>query len=397
VAAFIKSHQNEDGGWGYAVGVDSDVDDTAAAVMALIAAGESRESEYVMKGLRCIKSKQMDNGGFESFGGTNVGTDAWAICAIVSAGQDPTSGYWMKNGKTSVDDLLSFRNSDGSFSWPGGMMKELATSYAILALVGRYYPVNGLSVHVRIEGSTDTIWSGYVFVAASYITDFNFGDSHYLPYPTPIGALDEASKMGGFSYLVNITDWGLYVWSIDGEDANESSGWMFRVDYFMPPFGADSFVLGRASPPDPPHEEVLWYYGTWTLKPTKLTVDKLEVGSGKSFSVQVDWYNDSGGGWLPLEGAIVHVNGEDYTTESDGGVSITKMVISDRTYTLYAEKEGCIRSNRVKVKVSASPTGWSLGSVTVKASIMAITIIMAIAIIIIVVHRRSPSTGRAVL
>ena len=378
VAAFIKVHQNPDGGWGYAVGVGSDVDDTAAAVMALTAAGEPRDSEYVAKGLGYIKSKQMDNGGFESFGGTNVGTDAWAICAIVSAGQDPTSESWAKNGKTPVDDLLTFRNADGSFSWPGGMMKELATSYALVALVGRYYPVNGLTVHVRIEGSVDTIWSGYVFAAASYIKDFNSGGFHYLPYPTPLGALDEASKMGGFSYLVNITNWGLYVWSIDKENASGPSGWMFRVDYFMPWFGADSFVLGMSSPPDPPHEEVLWYYGIWTDKPTRLTVDKLEVGSGEPFSVQVDWYNDSGGRWLPLEGAIVHVNGENYTTESDGGVSITKTVTSDRTYIIYAEKKGYIRSNRVEVKVSASPAGWSSGNVTVKANITA-----AIAIIIV--------------
>ncbi|MGC8848944.1 MAG: hypothetical protein ACP5K1_01910 [Candidatus Bathyarchaeia archaeon] len=369
VRAFIKANQNGDGGWGYAVAVSSDVDDTAAAIMALIAAGEPRSSETITKGLVYIKSKQMNNGGFESFGSTNVGTDAWAICAIASVGQDPASEYWTKNGKTPVDDLLTFQNDDGSFSWPGPYpMRELATSYAIAALVGRYYPVNGLTVYVRIEGSVETIWSGYVFVAASNIKDYNHNDYHYLPYPTPLGALDRASRMGGFNYLVNHTAWGLYVWSIKNENASGASGWLYRVDYIMPWFGADSFVLGKASPPEPPHREVLWYYGVWTLKPTKLTVDKLEAKSGEPFNVEVNWYNDTAGSWLPLQGATVHVNGESYTTEPDGCVSIIKSVAE--SYTIYAEKDGYIRSNRVTVKVLPYE-GPSSGTVTVKANISA--------------------------
>jgi iron complex transport system substrate-binding protein len=140
--SFIKGGQNGDGGWGYAVGSPSDVDDTSAAIMALIAAGESKNSIVIIKALSYIKSKQMDNGGFESWGTTNVGTDSWAIQAIVAAGQIATSPLWTKNGKTPVDDLLTFQNPDGSFSWPEPYpMKELATSYAIPALLGKPYPV----------------------------------------------------------------------------------------------------------------------------------------------------------------------------------------------------------------------------------------------------------------
>jgi hypothetical protein len=145
---FIKSNQNNtDGGWNWAVGGTSDVDDTAAAIMALIAAKESASSKVIVNALSYIKSKQMDNGGFESWGATNPGTDSWAIDAIVAAGQDPTSTYWTKNGKTPVDDLLTFQGADGAFRFPGpSPRKEWATSYAIPALVGKPYPIPAPSV-----------------------------------------------------------------------------------------------------------------------------------------------------------------------------------------------------------------------------------------------------------
>jgi len=140
--AFIKDNQNSDYGWSWAVGGSSDVDDTAAAIMALIAAKEPADSSVIVNAFSYIKSKQMDNGGFESWGSTNPGTDSWAIDAIVAAGQNPTSEYWTKNGNTPVDDLLSFQNDDGSFTWPGSNpMPELGTSYAIPALLGKPYPI----------------------------------------------------------------------------------------------------------------------------------------------------------------------------------------------------------------------------------------------------------------
>ncbi|MEM2972278.1 MAG: prenyltransferase/squalene oxidase repeat-containing protein [Candidatus Bathyarchaeia archaeon] len=147
--AFIKSRRNSDGGWGWGVGVSSDIDDTAAAIMALIAAKEPANSQVIVEALNYVKSKQMYNGGFEAWGATNPGTDAWGICAIVAAGQNPTSAYWTKNGKTPVDDLLTFQGEDGAFSFPGANpRKEWATSYAIVALLGKPYLIKPVTQNV---------------------------------------------------------------------------------------------------------------------------------------------------------------------------------------------------------------------------------------------------------
>ena len=219
--AFIENNQNSDGGWGWGVGQSSDLDDTAASIMALIAAGEITNSGAITNGLAYIKSNQADGGGFLSWGATNSATDSWVIAAITAAGQDPTSSGWIENGKTPIDDLLSFQNADGSFNWqsdtPAG--KATMTAYAIPALLGKPYPVVvDPQVYVRVEGENATIWSGDVNVFTSTIVD-DEGNSHYLADPTALGALDEASKMGGFPYKVRYYgDWdSLYVYSVSGE------------------------------------------------------------------------------------------------------------------------------------------------------------------------------------
>jgi len=352
---FIKNNQNDDGGWSWAINQSSDVDDTACAVMALIAAGESSGSNAITNSLNYIKSQQADNGGFLSWGATNPSTDSWAIDAIVAAGQNPTSSYWTKNNNTSIDDLLGFQNLDGSFpDWQGNPSPWI-TAYAIPALLGKPYPVEVLqpqapgSVYVRVEGQSSTIWSGDVTVTESDITADNSGTTYHLSDPTALGALDEASNHEErFSYYVTDEYGGLYAKSIAGEQPGGANGWMYRVDYYSPSVGADQFILAETTPPAPPHEEVLFYYGAWTDLPLKISVNKTAVAKGEEFSVTVSVYNDTAHDWSACENATVYAD-HDYTTGSDGKVNIT--IDRDGTFKLFAEKSGCIRSDKVSVRV----------------------------------------------
>jgi hypothetical protein len=356
--AFIKNNQNNDGGWSWGVGQDSDVDDTVSAIMALIAAGESSSSSVITNGLAYIKSQQADNGGFLSWGATNADTDSWAIDAIVAAGQDPTSADWTKNGNTPADDLLSFQQGDGSFYWQSdtpGMSVPKTTAYAIPALLGEPYPVKvlepeeGVSVYVRVEGQSSTIWRGDVTVSESDITADNSGETYHLWDPTALGALDEASNHEArFPYYVTDEYGGLYVKSVNGEEPSGTSGWMYRVDYRSPSVGAGDFILNETTPPDPPHEEVLWYYGAWTALPLKISVNKTKVELDEEFIATVTQYSDDTHSWSPCEGATVHAD-QDYITGDDGTVTIS--VDHDVTLHIFAEKEDYIRSDKVTVTV----------------------------------------------
>ena len=352
--SFIKNHQNADGGWSWAVGGTSDVDDTAAAVMALIAAGEDNSTSTIMKALQYLKSQQQSNGGFSSWGLVNSASDSWAIGAICSVGQNPAD--WKIDNNSVIDHLLSLQNADGSFNWtettPAN--KALMTSYAVVALCLRQYPTNGLPIYVRIEGKWATLWRRKVFVAASIIID-DAGQSHYLPKPTALGALDKAAEVGRFTYKVRQTAYGLYVYNIAGQEAVGLSGWMYRVDYHMPYVGMADFEWNVTSPPSPPHRELLIYYGNWTDMPLKIWVDKTEVHVGENITVFVAYYNDTSDRWQPLEGATVRFLNRRYTTNSTGYVTIT--VQYDPS--VWAEKAGYIRSDKIKVKIITNPTDSS--------------------------------------
>lgn len=210
-----------------------------------------------------------------------------------------------------------------------------------------------VSVQVRVEGEAATVWSGGVTVSDSTIID-DGGTPHFLPDPTALGALDEASQSGGFPYVVNDSTYGLYVHSVNGEEPAGMAGWMYRVDYYSPWVGGADFVLGETSPPDPPHAEVLWYYGEWGQYPLKLDVDKTSVDVGEDLTATVTYFDDNSETWTALEGATVHAD-QDYTTGSGGIVTIT--IDTAGEWDFYAEADGYIRSNEEHVTVGGGGGG----------------------------------------
>jgi len=139
---FVISNQNSDGGWGWAVGGNSDADNTAAAISALIAAGESPSSQAISQALGYLQSQQQNDGGFVSEGTTNAAVDSWVINSIIDAGQSPLSDDWRKSGNNPISHLLSLQDADGAFKWTAGMRSnpEWMMTYAIIALLGKSWP-----------------------------------------------------------------------------------------------------------------------------------------------------------------------------------------------------------------------------------------------------------------
>lgn len=250
--AFIKSKQNADGGWGWAVGGASDADNTAAAVSALIAAGEPAGSQIISKALGYIKTQQQNNGGFLSEGNTNAGGDAWVIRAIRDAGQSPVSSDWQQASTTSLGHLLSLQDTDGAFKWTAALRSnpEWMTAYAVPALLGKPYPkdlvapvLSGLtpSSGARVSVSNPAVSAGYT----DAVSGINTGTARLWLDGSNVtsGATVTAT---GLSYTANGLSAGTHTARADVSDKvgnPASTTWTFNVVL------ADTTGGGGAAPP----------------------------------------------------------------------------------------------------------------------------------------------------
>ncbi|MCR6544841.1 S-layer homology domain-containing protein [Dehalobacterium formicoaceticum] len=148
VKSWLLRQQNQDGGFGWLEGMDSDVDDTAIAIQTLIMLGETPDSPSVRKALAFIKGLQQENGGFSAGdwmgGDANASSNAWAIQGILAAGENPQGADWTVGQHNPVTHLLSLANQDGSFNWKEGVSSSPVntTVFAVLALAGKPHPVN---------------------------------------------------------------------------------------------------------------------------------------------------------------------------------------------------------------------------------------------------------------
>ena len=144
----IKS-QNDDGGFGWLIGGESDSDDTGVAIQALVLLGEDSESSpSIEKALDFIKSRQGSDGGFSASdmmgNDSNSASDAWSMQGLIAAGQDYDGSYWSQENENVKTHLMSLQNKDGSFDWKDGVSSSPVkmTAYALTAFCEKPYPVN---------------------------------------------------------------------------------------------------------------------------------------------------------------------------------------------------------------------------------------------------------------
>lgn len=133
---FILSHQNSDGGWGYATTVGSDSNMTAMAGAALAATGSvpASATDYLYR-------SQAASGGFAfTPGGSADGAStAWVISGLISLG---------KNVPAEARAYLeSLQTSNGSFKWreSDNSGSTLVTAYSVIALSGHGLPIRRIT------------------------------------------------------------------------------------------------------------------------------------------------------------------------------------------------------------------------------------------------------------
>jgi len=325
---FILQNQNVDGGWSYGVGSSSDTNTTAAAIMALLDAGVIKTDEKIVKAVNYLKGTQNIDGGFpydpkSSYGtASDSSSDAWVISAINKLGENPAS--WVKDGNNPVTHLTSLQNQAGYFEYQSGSPEDsftpAATSYAVVALSGKYYPVNKITapsspnVNYRIEGSAGNLCDGEVNASNA------------------LELVKIIAQTCGFTYHIQDSSFGQYLDKIGDDTAAGAKGWLYAVNYIAPNVGAADYVLKE-------NDSVIWYYADYNDKLTRLSLDKAEINSGESAKGMVEYFDAAS--WHALDGATLHFGSSTGVTDVAGVATITP---ANGLYDVYADKTGYVRS-----------------------------------------------------
>lgn len=168
----ITAQQSSSGGFALASGFTEDPDITAMAVSALApyVKTDSRAAQAVSRALDYLSGIQRPDGGFVSSGSSSESSesDSQVVIALCAAGVDPlTDVRFIKGGKSALDALMSFRNSDGGFAHiSGGASDLIATQQALMALnayqryekqSSRLYDLDDVPVSVSYKSSSSPV------------------------------------------------------------------------------------------------------------------------------------------------------------------------------------------------------------------------------------------------
>ncbi|MFI4984861.1 MAG: prenyltransferase/squalene oxidase repeat-containing protein [Solirubrobacterales bacterium] len=141
---WLARQQNSDGGFGFATrGGGSDVDDTAAALQALVDAGSS-PGFAVNRAASFLIGAQNPDGGYpqQRGGDSNAQSTAWAIQGLLAAGRN-VGAVRREGSRSPLGYLESLISPDGSvrYSRIGTQTPVWVTAQALTALAGKSFPI----------------------------------------------------------------------------------------------------------------------------------------------------------------------------------------------------------------------------------------------------------------
>ena len=135
---YIINAQLPEGGWSL-MGGEAEIDWTAMALQALTKYQDRKDvAETVEKGIAILSDRQNENGGYQFSAAEQASCESVAqvIVALAELGISLDDSRFVKNGKTLLDGILQFQQTDGGFSHLiDGETDLLATEQAFYALV----------------------------------------------------------------------------------------------------------------------------------------------------------------------------------------------------------------------------------------------------------------------
>jgi energy-coupling factor transport system substrate-specific component len=142
--SWLAGQQNRDGGFGFAAGAASDVDDTGAVLEALAGDRGARPARARRAAVAYLRRRQNRDGGFPSQPGgeSNAQSTAWAIQGLDAAGVAPAALHRAGSGSP-IAYLRGLIARDGSVDYSRGTRQTpvWVTGEALMALEGKPLPL----------------------------------------------------------------------------------------------------------------------------------------------------------------------------------------------------------------------------------------------------------------
>lgn len=133
---YILERQNSDGGWALSENMASDIDVTAMVLQALSNYRHIKNvSTAIDKALALLQNSQNADGGFSVSGEATCESSAQVLAALCALGISYNSPEFTKNGKTVLDDILSYYTGKGFKHIKSGEENHMATEQAFYSLV----------------------------------------------------------------------------------------------------------------------------------------------------------------------------------------------------------------------------------------------------------------------
>lgn len=155
----ILSRQLDDGGWNLTDKGGAGTADADLTGMALQALAKYQDQSAVKaatdKALVCLSGMQDGKGGFSSWGTTNSESCVQVIVALCELGIDLNDSRFVKNGYTLLDNLMTFRQTDGSFfhTANGSGSNQMASEQGFYGMIAALRSMKGEQSLYRMSDS----------------------------------------------------------------------------------------------------------------------------------------------------------------------------------------------------------------------------------------------------
>jgi hypothetical protein len=210
-----------------------------------------------------------------------------------------------------------------------------------------------VTVNVRIEGATSTIFDGQVTTDAKTLTkdatgphpcDGTNGGANPTPGPTMTGALDDAAIAGGFTWdgtWFSFGDFGIDRIGPDANDVANNKFWGYALNFVPSQVGGCQQQVHAG-------DQVLFAYDFFSKAHVLKLTGPAGAAPGQPFTVHV--VDGQANPATPVAGASVG----GATTDANGDATVTLTAVGDNV--LKATKDDSVRSNALHVAVTAPGT-----------------------------------------